>query len=62
MRLPLCTCVYWMNNVPTFEQLIVGSEDFDIRVFSGDAITAEINETEVSAANKANSADNAKLT
>ena len=31
-----------------FSQLLVGSEDFDIRVFKEDEIIAEMTETEVS--------------
>ena len=36
-------CTIWY-----FSQLLVGSEDFDIRVFKEDEIIAEMTETEVS--------------
>lgn len=36
----------WLRNIFLI-QLIVGSEDFDIRVFKGDEIICEMTETEV---------------
>lgn len=49
----LC-CVYTLNyhncDSPFLFQLLVGSEDFDIRVFKEDEIVAEMTETEVGSA------------
>ena len=40
--------ILFINRLPYFSfQLIVGSEDFDIRVFREDEIIAEMTETEV---------------
>lgn len=36
-----------VHSISSFKQLIVGSEDFDIRVFREDEIIAEMTETEV---------------
>ena len=40
-----------MHFICEFMQLLVGSEDFDIRVFKEDEIIAEMTETEVSTSN-----------
>lgn len=40
------TCLFFFLNTLFFSQLIVGSEDFEIRVFKGDNIITEQTETE----------------
>ena len=41
-----CSC-WCFDSFSFFSQLLVGSEDFDIRVFKEDEIIAEMTETEV---------------
>lgn len=41
-----CVCEYEISYIAYCFQLIVGSEDFDLRVFRGDEIIAEMSETD----------------
>lgn len=47
MEIVLCSLVELKMHHPFSFQLLVGSEDFDIRVFKEDEIVAEMTETEV---------------